>query len=787
MQAPSVSASPRPSPSLVSKSFSRLDSPSPDTRVRSSSGSINQLDGGRGGGISPDLSFLTGSMTASPDKEHSDIFSNTEEESVKSPLAVDNGSLAFPQTFDELPIEIRSITERFLDSLSARVHPTPLSIDALSDMFQDFYRRAESAIGTHIAALSSRLSRARAPRASLRKDGREKGEQQMLTVEEVAERKNQRRLLELKRLALEEAVERAVCEKVYLKIWHHRSAEDEEQDQKLRSRVAALSLVGIGLKDLLLSGSDDVTQELRLKISQQETKIKDSLEPARANLVSMTQEKYPLGKLQHLNSAHKSIVETLSTFFPASTSADEILPTLIYTLLTSPPDEINVISDLHFIQRFRTASKVDGEAAYCMVNLEAAISFLETVDLPSLRADEHPEGPVKPVYGHKRTESVPMDLGIRAVSPPGSHLEAFPSFQSAEALQLPLKPIPSGVSPRSSRRLSELIQMQTSRLGEAGDSIRGVVRDGADQAVGAVTNTLEGSFRFLFGRIRATQQEQQASEEVPVPKTLEDARKLVSQPTTPVVGAEDDDLGGSALGLVSTNESVKDATGINSRVLDLVGGRRIRDQSVESSRSGSSGRQASFTAAEGKPAGHDHPLLGEDKEAPTSSPALPSEPIASPTVQSLPAVTPSSPSHMPVPLHSIGQHGTAAVESMRNLGNSLNPLNQFAKISLFGRSASSPSAPTSAPGSALVNPVTASPLSPQIGGAATIPGSPRILSQDGKILEAVEDVRKLGPKPTRKFMDCRDSGQLRIGEVDELLSDYKRMALMLAKIMNAKE
>lgn len=39
-------------------------------------------------------------------------------------------------------------------------------------------------------------------------------EQQMLTATEVADRKRARKLLEVKRVALEEAVERAVCEKV---------------------------------------------------------------------------------------------------------------------------------------------------------------------------------------------------------------------------------------------------------------------------------------------------------------------------------------------------------------------------------------------------------------------------------------------------------------------------------------------------------------------------------------------------------------------------------------------
>jgi hypothetical protein len=72
----------------------------------------------------------------------------------------------------------------------------------------------------------------------------------MLTTEEIAEKKRARKALDHKRVALEEAVERRVCEKIYDRIWRHRSTQDEAQDEKLRSKTAALSVVGIGLTDL---------------------------------------------------------------------------------------------------------------------------------------------------------------------------------------------------------------------------------------------------------------------------------------------------------------------------------------------------------------------------------------------------------------------------------------------------------------------------------------------------------------------------------------------------------
>ncbi|KAF2665487.1 hypothetical protein BT63DRAFT_66979 [Microthyrium microscopicum] len=704
----------------TSMSFSRLDSPTSETLSRTQS--TTSIASGLG--VS-DVPFVTGTVTASPTTEVEDVFSSPKEDEVSSPV-VGSGQIWPPQGFDDLPIEIRSLSERFLESLSAKVHPTPLSIDALSDLFQDFYMKAEKPISTHVAALSSQLSR---NSTSLRKKPNGKPEQQMLTATEISDRKKQRVLLAQKKIGLEEAVERAVCEKVYLKLWHHRSTDDEQMDQKLRSRIAALNLVGIGLKELLISGSEEAPDDLLRKTIEQEDQIKASLESARASIQSMTEEKYPLGKLYHLIDAHKSIVETLSSYFPTNSSADEILPTIIYTLITSSPETINVISDLHFIQRFRNGSKVAGEASYCLVNLEAAISFLETVELPTLRADEPLEGPEKAsstMPPTPRRDTAPMQLGITPADDPLS--EPFPTLPGSP--DTPQKPLLT--ANRTSRSLSELLQAPKNILEDASDSFRSTITNSADHAVSTLEN-----FRFFFTRVRETPSN---TPEVPVPKTLEDARKLVS---TPPLGADpftSSSPPDQPSPLLEQTLSAKD-----SRVLDLVGGRRIRDRSADSSRSGSSsGKRVSFA--------------GPSTVDPLAEKALPTLPTP-PPASAENAVPPVS----PLPLMT---HGTAAVESMRNLTNSLNPLNQFAKMSLFGgRSASSPAVPpTSAP--TLGTP-----------GADVRPVTPT----ETKALAAVEEVRKIA-KPVKRFIECKDARDLRIGDVEDLLAEYKRLAAALAKV-----
>ncbi|SGZ21235.1 BQ5605_C021g09345 [Microbotryum silenes-dioicae] len=66
---------------------------------------------------------------------------------------------------------------------------------------------------------------------------------------------------------------------------------------------------------------------------------------------------------------------------PASSSADLILPLLIYATLQHDPP---LPSHLKYAQRFRAESLMRGEASYCATNIQAVIEFLTTVEVSSL-------------------------------------------------------------------------------------------------------------------------------------------------------------------------------------------------------------------------------------------------------------------------------------------------------------------------------------------------------------------------------------------------------------------
>ncbi|KAK7733915.1 hypothetical protein SLS53_008067 [Cytospora paraplurivora] len=678
---------------------------------------------------------------------------------------------------EDLPIELISFTDNFIESLSAKSFTSPPSIDNISRLFQDFYGQSAQHINTHINSLITRQRRVSSPAPSMSSrnsatsllraraaalGNRDKKvgatpdtpEQQMITADEMADRKKTRKALEQQRGTLEEAVERRLCEGIYAKIYRHQSTQDEAADDMLRSKTAALAVVGIGLKDLGIQLTEaSETEEAQ---AQRAVEVREWLEGARKELTAMNESRYPLGKLNHLKNAHKSIVDTLSHFHPSS-SADEIMPMLIYTLITLPPEHLNVISDSRFIERFRWEPKLVGEAAYCLTNLEAAISFLETVDLSTLRSDEAPSGPLKSSSRPGTPEKTFPPAWSPAVSAPSI---AAGQLDGSSASSL-LKPESSSSKLKEAqlarnRRISDLVNTPAQALEAASDAMRST----ADVGLKTISNSLGDSYKFFLGKLR---EPAASGGEVVVPKTLEDARKLIGTPPL------EDDSSATSLMAPDENEVKGRPPAREDRMLNLIaGGRRpssaaVRDHSADSSRSaGSSTKRLSAVFG------------ADDKSAPAPTSAA----------------TP-----------------TSAMESMRNLGSSLNPMAKLAggigNFRPFARTQSQPVTP---------QPHQAPPQLPRAGGEpegadlATVRKRPSDASRlpdekrPGEHTELTfqqafpdlaaslppKDVPKVNP-PIKRFMEMQNPADLRIGEVLELLRDYRRLAGALKNVGAFKE
>lgn len=608
----------------------------------------------------------------------------------------------------------------FVNSLSSKVHSSPPTIEKIADLFQDFYIRAESHIATHISALASRINRDPSPhlppknsRDKPKENERVAAGRQMLTASEVAEKRKARKFLSYKRVALEEAVERRACEAVYDKIWRHRTTLDEVRDEKLRSKTAALLLVGINLKDLGIDIDISTIDEDKQKEAD------ECISVARECLAKMNEEKYPLGKLQHLSYAHKAIVDALTKLLPSSSSADEILPTLIYTLITCPPEGINVISNFQFIQRFRSSSKMDGETAYCLTNIEASITFLENVDLSELRADEVQTGQLKAHdddLAPPTEKTGPFDPTKEAAAPSVAPVSASPEFLKGDKDASNTLPRTQPSASEQQRGLNTLFQPPSKMLGAANDAVRST----ADQGIKNIGASLDTSFNFVFGRLKEFQSGKDDS--IPIlPKTLAEARRLVAYPASgdnKSLNEEDN----TAKGPLATDRPPLRHVGSKAEetFMGLVSGRRTpRDRSADSART-----------------------QGSSKKSPIAAGSLKGE--SSPGVSQPSPMTPSS---------------STPLESVRNFGNTLNPLNHIpGVIRNFGRSASdSPVGP-------------ASPALPE-----RAKGTPTQAERPSSGSSIKSD------PPIQRFLDTQHASDLTIGDVSTLLDDYKRLAAVLFK------
>ena len=215
-----------------------------------------------------------------------------------------------------------------------------------------------------------------------------------------------------------------------------------------------------------------------------------------------------------------------------------------------------------------------------------------------------------------------------------------------------------------------------------------------------------------------------------VPRTLDDARRLIEPPK------EDDDEEEVSLPSATLSTAQReDQAGNKNRSTDsllnaIVGRKQSRDRSVDSVQSSGSGKRVAF--------GVENNNSLTKAISPTSAPAASSE-----------------------PLHA----GNVAVESMRSLGNTLNPLKGFGGMNVmrgFGRSPSS--------GATTPTLATAGKSSKEVQQAPTTKKDVANDAQSSPI--------KALP-PVQRYMDVVSADDLKIGEVAELLNDYKRLASAL--------
>lgn len=222
-----------------------------------------------------------------------------------------------------------------------------------------------------------------------------------------------------------ELVEKLLTQETYDRIFSPAHSTDVSADKNLSTRIAALNLLGLdwGGLGLDLPPSEDAQGDGSSPIRTGLDKIIEQCSVVLQQLQSRNCQA-PAAKLDALVSVHQIIVEGLeqlprislkavgeeqvkqddarivgtSTDSDAepqpsassstnTSSADLILPILIRLLISANPQSL--ASHLLYIQRYRSERFLStGEAAYCLINFQAAVQFIENAKPAELGLDE---------------------------------------------------------------------------------------------------------------------------------------------------------------------------------------------------------------------------------------------------------------------------------------------------------------------------------------------------------------------------------------------------------------
>ncbi|KAI1142447.1 hypothetical protein F5Y05DRAFT_370990 [Hypoxylon sp. FL0543] len=150
----------------------------------------------------------------------------------------------------------------------------------------------------------------------------------------------------------------------------------------------------------------------------------------------------------------------------SDSSADSFMPLLIYVVLRSNPDHL--VSNVHYILRFRNQEKLAGEAGYYLSSLMGAIQFIENMDRTTLTIsdeefDRNVEAAVSAIAEKHRAEEP-------AAPPPPQQSEKSGLYPPGTSSTRPSLDLDGSSTPRRSTSSND------GDSGEEGPAITGLLR-----------------------------------------------------------------------------------------------------------------------------------------------------------------------------------------------------------------------------------------------------------------------------------------------------------------------
>jgi len=257
----------------------------------------------------------------------------------------------------ELPSQLDELIDTFLKDLRAPKYSKPLTPSQLSATFQEFYQSFHSKTETFVKGsvyYKKRVSKI-----------------EMLTADEINEQRNFTRRIEFKIRRYIEIAEEKICVELFDKLFN-KFPQDVKINNYLKDKIKIIQKIK-GIKyDLLLDVENIKLNENSieiLEISQQFKELKNF--------------KTPYSKLKVLRKVHSLINQFIKNQISNEfVDGDYFLPLLIYLILINK-DDLNFYSNFIYIKRFRQMNLLIEESLYCLTNFEAAITFIQHLELTS--------------------------------------------------------------------------------------------------------------------------------------------------------------------------------------------------------------------------------------------------------------------------------------------------------------------------------------------------------------------------------------------------------------------
>ncbi|TPX70882.1 hypothetical protein SpCBS45565_g01474 [Spizellomyces sp. 'palustris'] len=209
--------------------------------------------------------------------------------------------------------------------------------------------------------------------------------------------------------SLTEGLDNYVLAQAYATYFISVLSEEQTTDLLLHRKISLMSVAGFNL------------DQLGIHIELDSDALKETVKLAGVELLIADRTTTPHQKLSAIVASHQRVAERVPLCFPSddeSSSADMLLPLLIYVVVkTNPP---RLASCLKYINRFRAHNKIEGYSSYCLTNLAAVQSFVETSDVQALGLSPYVEASFRPKPANSNSEKIivlPGDM-ISAPDPP---------------------------------------------------------------------------------------------------------------------------------------------------------------------------------------------------------------------------------------------------------------------------------------------------------------------------------------------------------------------------------